>query len=946
MIDDRFDPAAAEGRIYEMWEESGAFQPQGDGKPFSIVIPPPNVTGVLHVGHALNNTLQDVLTRFHRMSGKRVLWQPGTDHAGIATQMVVEREIAKEGNLSRREMGREAFLERVWAWKAQSEGAIRNQLKRLGASCDWTRERFTMDEGLSQAVIKVFVQLHAEGLIYRDKRLVNWDPHFQTAISDLEVENREVKGHFWHFKYPLENGETYTYVEKDADGNVTLEEERDYISIATTRPETMLGDGAVAVHPSDERYAPIVGKRVLLPLADRYIPIIADDYPDPEFGSGAVKITGAHDFNDYAVAKRHNLPLYELMDEYGRMRDADYVPAAYRGLDRFEARARVVADIDARGLLEKVEDKVIMQPFGDRSNVVIEPFLTDQWYVDAATLAGPAIKAVEDGRTTFHPEHWAKTYFEWMRNIEPWCVSRQLWWGHRIPAWYGPARTTAPDGKGGHQAAVDSLGELPPQVFVAMDEAAALAKAAAFYGRSVTVAADRDAARRDMLAGDHEQKVVLWQDEDVLDTWFSSALWPFSTMGWPDESDPALKDFYPTTVLSTAFDIIFFWVARMMMQGLHFMNDVPFRDVYIHALVRDAKGQKMSKSKGNVIDPLELVDEFGADALRMTLAAMAAQGRDIKLSKQRVEGYRNFSTKLWNAARFCQLNECRLDPDYDPASAKLALNRWLVSQAARTADAVAAEIEAYRFNEAAAAIYKFTWNVFCDWYLEFAKPLFSGEDEQAKAETQKTAAWALDQILHMLHPFMPFVTEALFQEAGVARGLLISRRWPAPDPKKIDERSEAEIDWLIRLITAVRSARADLNVPPGSKAPLTIVGASAATRARIDAYGALVERLARAEGLMFADAPPDGAIRIVIDEATVCLGVAGLIDMDAERVRLTKEVARLTADIAGIDKKLANPQFMERAPPEIVEEQHERRSEAEAVRAKLSDALKVLGPAP
>ncbi len=640
MIENRFDPTAREGDIYAKWEGADAFKPQGEGEPFSIVIPPPNVTGVLHIGHALNNTLQDVLARFNRMQGKRVLWQPGTDHAGIATQMVVERQLAEAGgNESRASLGRETFIERVWEWKEQSGGQIMQQLRRLGASCDWSREKFTMgekgveDDQMVAAVTKVFVDLYNDGLIYRDKRLVNWDPHFQTAISDLEVENREVKGHFWHFKYPLENGETYTYVEKDADGNVILEEERDYISIATTRPETMLGDGAVAVHPSDERYAPIVGKRVLLPLADRYIPIIADEHPDPDFGSGAVKITGAHDFNDHMVAKRHDLPMYILMDEKGAMADAEHVPEKYRGMDRFEARKAVVADIDALGLLIEVEDKKIMQPFGDRSNAVIEPMLTDQWYVDAKKLAKPAIAAVEDGRTRFVPKNWEKTYFEWMRNIEPWCISRQLWWGHRIPAWFGPVITLAKASDGnivvfpGPEAPERELfvGESVFEISDALKET---------YGAVVSVTGakfvevDTPEEYRAMLAGlgDEHHNIPLMRDTDVLDTWFSSGLWPFSTMGWPGNDDPALKEFYPTSVLVTAFDIIFFWVARMMMQGLHFMGEVPFKDVYIHALVRDEKGQKMSKSKGNVIDPTELVDEYGADALRMTLTAMAAQG--------------------------------------------------------------------------------------------------------------------------------------------------------------------------------------------------------------------------------------------------------------------------------------------------------------------------------
>ncbi|MEQ1490072.1 MAG: valine--tRNA ligase [Terricaulis sp.] len=902
MIETTFNPKQVEPQWSKAWEESGAFKPKNDPKadPFCIVIPPPNVTGSLHIGHALNNTLQDVLVRFERLRGKSVLWQPGMDHAGIATQMVVERKLAEAGNNEdRRTMGREEFLKRVWAWKEESGGMIFNQLRRLGASCDWSRERFTMDEGLSEAVLKVFVQLHKEGLIYKDKRLVNWDPHFETAISDLEVENREVNGHFWHFKYPLENGETYEFpIAHDEDGKPTEWETRNYIAIATTRPETMLGDGAVAVHPSDTRYAPIVGKRVLLPLADRYIPIIADEYPDPDFGSGAVKITGAHDFNDYKVARAHDLPMYILMDTKGRMADAEHVPAKYRGLDRFEARKQVVADIEAIGLLDRIEDKKIQQPFGDRSNVVIEPMLTDQWYVNAGELAKNAIAAVETGKTKFVPEAWTKTYYQWMRNIEPWCVSRQLWWGHRIPAWYGP------DG----------------YVFVELSEGAAESAAKKHYGKAVE----------------------LRQDEDVLDTWFSSGLWPFSTLGWPDKTTE-LKKFYPTSTLVTAHDIIFFWVARMMMLGMHFMKEVPFHEVYIHALVRDAKGQKMSKSKGNTMDPLDLIDKFGADALRFTLAAMAAQGRDIKLSEQRIEGYRNFGTKLWNASRFAQMNECAVWDEYDPRSPEQTVNKWIVGETANAAAAVTRELEARRFNEAAGALYKFVWNVYCDWDLEFIKPLLNGDDEAAKTETRRTAAWVLDQILILLHPFMPFITEELWTRLGEfgakRKGMLIVESWPDLSDDLIDADAEAEIDWMVRLIEETRSTRSELNVPAGAKIPLLLIGADGATQARLERYQDLIDRMARLEYSTSADAAPKGSVTFVLDGSTVALPLEGVVDLPAESARLAKEIGKLEAEIGKMDGKLNNASFIEKAPEEVVDELRERRADAAASATKLKHAL-------
>ncbi|PHR91123.1 MAG: valine--tRNA ligase [Robiginitomaculum sp.] len=905
MLDKSFNPQDAEPRIYKRWEESGAFKPKYDPdlEPYCIVIPPPNVTGSLHMGHALNVTLQDVLIRFERMRGKDVLWQPGMDHAGIATQMVVERQMAEQGDIGRKDMTREAFIERVWQWKEESGGNIQNQTRRLGASCDWSRSRFTMDEGLSEGVLKVFVKLHEEGLIYRDKRLVNWDPHFQTAISNLEVEQREVNGHFWHFKYELEGGETYEYVEKDEDGNVVLRETRNYISIATTRPETMLGDGAVAVHPSDERYAPIVGKRVLLPLADRYIPIITDRHPDPEKGSGAVKITGAHDFNDYEVARRHDLPMYILMDEQGRMVASDIMPAKYVGMDRFEARKHVVADIDALGLLEKVEDKIIQQPFGDRSGVVIEPMLTDQWYVNAKELAKEAIAAVDDGRTKFVPANWKKTYDMWMHDIEPWCISRQLWWGHQVPAWYGPD---------GH-------------IFVKETEAEAYVAAKEHYGKDVD----------------------LERDEDVLDTWFSSGLWPFATLGWPDDSED-LKRFYPTSVVVTAFDIIFFWVARMMMQGLHLMGDVPFKTVYIHAIVRDEHGKKMSKSKGNVVDPLDLVEKYGADALRFTLSAMAAMGRDIRLSEQRIEGYRNFGTKLWNAARFAQMNECVPVADFDPKSCTQMVNRWIVGEATKAAQSVTVNIETYRFNDATDAIYKFAWGQYCDWYLELIKPIMNGDDEAAKTETRACAAWALDQILKLLHPFMPYVSEELWNEmAGkTASGenvsretLLISASWPELDDSYLDAKAEADIDWLIKLISEVRSVRSEMNVPPAAKATLVLIGAAPETLARMETYKGVLERMARMSSWETAETAPKASIQAVVDEATIALPLAGMIDLGAERARLEKEIGKIQDEMDKIDKKLANKNFTDRAPETVVAEQHTRRATFGADLEKLQQAL-------
>ena len=880
MLDKSYEPREIEEAQYRLWEESGAFAAgrRRGADPYTIVIPPPNVTGSLHMGHALNNTLQDVLIRYERMRGRDALWQPGTDHAGIATQMVVERQLDAEG-ASRRGIGREAFIDRVWAWKAESGGAIVNQLRRLGASCDWERERFTMDEGLSRAVLEVFVALHKQGLVYRDKRLVNWDPKLRTAISDLEVQQRETRGHLWHIRYPIEG------------------EEGRVITVATTRPETMLGDTAVAVHPDDDRYGDLIGKYAVLPLVGRRLRIVADEHADPAQGSGAVKITPAHDFNDFEVGRRHGLELVNVFDENAAINGA--APEAYRGLDRYEARDRIVADLEARELVEKVEEHTHVAPYGDRSGVVVEPWLTDQWYVDAAALAGPAIEAVRSGRTVFVPGHWERTYFEWMENIQPWCVSRQLWWGHRIPAWYGP------DG----------------EVFVERTEAEARSAAEARYGGPVE----------------------LTRDEDVLDTWFSSALWPFSTLGWPDGT-PELERHYPTDVLVTGFDIIFFWVARMMMMGLHFMGEVPFRTVYIHALVRDEKGQKMSKSKGNVMDPLEVADAMGADALRFTLAAMAAQGRDVKLSQGRIEGYRNFATKLWNAARFCEMNECRAADGFDPAACRSPVNRWIVGAVARLCRGVGEEIEAYRFNEAANAAYHGTWGTFCDWYLELAKSELRNGTEGARAETRAAAGWALDHILKALHPFMPFVTEELWRrtgERGGGRGsMLIESAWPEFSADLVDPSADAEMDWVIRLIGEARAVRAEMNVPVKARTGLWLNGAGEEARRRLRDNEEAIVRLAGLESVLDGDREvPAGAVQIVLDDATVVLPLADVIDVAREKERLSRELDRARGEIAELERKLGNEEFLAKAPGRVVEERRERKRDAESAESRLAAAL-------
>ena len=907
-MDKTFDPASVERRVTRAWDEAEAFKagrPERAGaKPYTIVIPPPNVTGVLHMGHALNSTLQDVLCRFERMRGRDVLWQPGTDHAGIATQMVVERQLLERGEPNRRALGRAKFLDRVWAWKAESGGAIVEQLRRLGASCDWSRERFTMDEGLSRAVNKVFVGLHKDGLIYRDKRLVNWDPKLLTAVSDIEVVQTETKGHLWHFRYPV----------VDPRGVATGET----IVVATTRPETMLGDAAVAVHPDDERYRALQGKHVRLPLVGRLIPIVADGYSDPEKGTGAVKITPAHDFNDFEVGRRHNLPLINILDAEARLSlqgneafvaglgdldEARSTELHFHGLSREEARKRIVEQMDEMGLLERTEPHPHAVPHGDRSGVVIEPWLTDQWYVDAKALAGPALAAVREGRTRFVPKNWEKTFFEWLENIQPWCVSRQLWWGHQIPAWYGP------DGA----------------VFVEANEAEARTAATAHYGRPVE----------------------LTRDEDVLDTWFSSALWPFSTLGWPDgEADIARH--YPTDVLVTGFDIIFFWVARMMMMGLHVLGEVPFRDVYMHALVRDAKGAKMSKSKGNVIDPLALIDEFGADALRFTLAAMAAQGRDIKLAPERVEGYRNFATKLWNAARFAELNGCVRSASFDPRGVRVALNQWILAEAAKAHAEVTAAIETYRFNDAAGAAYRFAWNIFCDWYVELSKPLLQGEVEaEARAETQATTAFVLDEISKVLHPFMPFITEELWaiQGGGGPRDTLLALA-PWSDLSGLENAgAEAEIGWVVDLVSEVRSVRSEMNVPAGAMIPLVLVSASADgdVGARKDRWDATIKRLARLSDVSFASEPPPRSVQVVVRGQVVALPLAGVIDFAAESARLAKEIGKAKGDEDKIEAKLGNADFLRRAPEEIVEEQRERLGDLRSRRAKLELALSRFG---
>ncbi|QUM71359.1 valine--tRNA ligase [Sphingopyxis granuli] len=917
-----FDPAAIEAKWAHEWESRGLFRPERpNAQPFTIVNPPPNVTGALHIGHALDNTLQDVLVRYERLRGKDALWVVGTDHAGIATQMVVERQLEARQD-KRTNYTRDEFVEKVWEWKATSGGQITRQLRRLGCSMDWSLNsrdnngQFTMDPHFTRAVIKVFVDLHRQGLIYRDKRLVNWDPKLKTAISDLEVDAREVNGHMWHFKYPLAGGETYRYVERDGDGTILFEEERDYISIATTRPETMLGDGAVAVHPDDERYRPIVGKLCEIPVGPkehrRLIPIITDDYPDPNFGSGAVKITGAHDENDYGVAQRNGIPMYRLMDEVAAMRtdgpsyaDAaarakaiamgekasaaeidklNLVPEAYRGLDRYEARERVVADIDAEGLMIKVEDKLIMQPFGDRGGVVIEPMLTDQWYVDAKTLAQPPMQAVRNGRIQIVPKTWEKTFFNWMENIQPWCVSRQLWWGHRIPAWY------AEDGR----------------IFVAETEEEAQAEAG--------------------------EGAALTRDPDVLDTWFSSALWPFATLGWPDDTE-MLRRHYPNDVLVSGFDILFFWDARMAMQGMHFMNEVPWKTLYLHGLVRAPDGQKMSKSKGNVVDPLGLIDQYGADALRFFMAAMESQGRDIKMDDARLAGYRNFATKLWNAARFCEANGISASTSLAAPAASLPVNRWIIGEVTDTVAAMEKAFAAFRFDDAANAIYSFAWDRFCDWYLELIK---GSIDEETKA----VAGWVLDQILVMLHPFMPFITEELWTGLGDRAGYpLITAKWPEPQAQR-DAQASADIDWLIKLVGELRGAKAELGLPPGARLTAHF---PASLRERTDTLAAQLDRLARLDAIRFDPALAGASAQLVVEGETITVPLEGVIDTAAERDRLSKALAAAVKERDSLAGRLANPNFVERAKPEAVEKARADHDAKAAEADRLTAALARLG---
>ena len=999
-----FDAQTAEPRIYKMWEDSGAFKAGANAsrdETFCIMLPPPNVTGSLHVGHAFNHTIMDMLTRWKRMQGYDTLWQPGLDHAGIATQLMVEKDLAATGQPKRVELGREKFLEKVWEWKAAKGGTIEQQARRLGDSMDWSRSAFTMSGAESapatekpgnfhDAVLKVFVEMYNKGLIYRGKRLVNWDPHFETAISDLEVENIEVDGHMWHFKYPLAGGETYEYVEKDEDGNVTLREVRDYISIATTRPETMLGDGAVAVHKDDERYAPIVGKLCEIPVGPkaqrRLIPIITDPYPDMTFGSGAVKITGAHDFNDYEVAKRGNIPMYALMDTKGAMRAdgkpyaeeaataqaiangelefdeamiaaMNMVPEDYRGLDRFEARKRVVADITADGnavmttkmvkndegeevetIVPYVEDKKIMQPFGDRSKVVIEPALTDQWFVDTAKIVGPALEAVKEGRTKIMPESGEKVYYHWLENIEPWCISRQLWWGHQIPVWYGPNRRFIHQ-QDGTRLLVHDFDN--PVAFCATTFDEAAIKAREFYKNAeapepemIEVSADRDEAMRRSCA----PGAFLYRDPDVLDTWFSSGLWPFGTLGWPEDTD-AMK-YFPGDVLVTGQDILFFWVARMMMMSQAVLEQDPFHTVYLHQLVRDAKGEKMSKTKGNVIDPLDMIDLYGADALRFSNAQMAALGGVLKISEDRIKGYRNFGTKLWNAFSFAEHYEIPYPGDAVRPEATQTLNKWIIGETGKVRETVDAAMEAYRFNDAADALYAFTWGKVCDWYLEFSKPILQGEDVDAKLETEQTLRWVLDQCLILLHPIMPFITEELWGLADNRTKMLAHADWPTfTSAELIDTDADREMNWVIGLIDNVRSARAQVHVPAGAKVPLLVTGLDDKGQSAWDNNHVLIQRLARIESLTHVDDFPKGCVTIPMEGGTFGIPLADLIDVGEEIARLEKTMQKLGKELGGLRGRLNNPKFVASAPDEVVAEAQANLALRENEEAQLKAAI-------
>lgn len=873
MLEKNYNPKDFEEKIYEKWETDGDFKPDMRSKKeaFSIVIPPPNVTGVLHMGHALDDTLQDILIRYNRMLGKKVLWQPGTDHAGIATQMVVERNLAKEG-ITRHDLGREKFIEKVWEWRKQSGGTICRQLRRLGASCDWSRERFTMDEGLSRAVRKIFVSLYKDGLIFKAKKLVNWDPKLGTAVSDLEVVQKETVGKMYYYKYPIEGTEG------------------EYIHIATTRPETMFGDTAVAVSKDNPKLAHLIGKNCIIPIINRVIPIVGDDHADPEKGTGAVKITPAHDFNDFEVGKRHNLPMINVLNPDATMNEN----TPYAGLTTMEARAKTIEKLTELGLMDKIEDHPMVIPYGDRSGVVIEPLMTDQWFVDAPKLAVAAIKAVEDGDMQFVPKSYEKTYFEWMRNIQPWCISRQLWWGHQMPIWYGP------DG----------------EIFCEENEEEAKAAATKHYGK----------------------EVELTRETDVLDTWFSSGLWAFSTMGWPDETE-FLKTFYPTSVLVTGFDIIFFWVARMMMMSMYMMKRVPFKKCYIHGLVRDEQGRKMSKSKGNTVDPMETIEKYGADALRFFMAAMETQGRDINLSDSRIQGYRNFATKLWNAARFCEMNECYSVKDFDVTSAKLEISKWIMAKAKEAAAEVTENLNNFRFSDAANAVYQFIWGTFCDWYIELIKPIFYGENTDEIKEIRAVTAWTLDRILVMLHPFMPFITEELWDNLTLRSGKLIHAAWPTDET--VNNADKNEIDRAIDIISAIRSLRASMNLPAGAKLHAFVKDAAAETLSVVERQKTLICKLARLEEL---DALGNREItkdmvQTVSREAAILIPLKGVVDFEAEKARLQKELETLNKNLDGYNRKLSNESFVAKAPAAVVAEEKRRQAEAMENKAKVEEAL-------